>query len=383
MKILVLGNGFDLAHKLPTTYKNFLDFTRVIYEFLTGNINEVNWDGINTVIKNEIFESSGDKRANLFSQEKMWLSLIENNFWLSHFQNCYINDGWIDFENEISRVIQVIEDTIKNESYNDTDSNFQMGYNLETEAVEAKYQEEIIFAYENTTSYNPKRLLKDTLEKLQLDLDKLIRALELYLVDYVGKVKVHFISPDIDIIRPDFILSFNYTNTYNNVYKPIDINKIDFIHGKASSTSTLETNNMVLGVDEYLPEERKDKDVMFVAYKKYYQRIFKSTGSLYKNWVESMDGPAYKEGNGDILLFPDNHEVHIFGHSLDVTDKDVLRDMILSPYAQTIIYYLDKKDFGRKITNLVRVIGPDELVKRTGGESKTIVFKPQSEMNQR
>ncbi|RKI77037.1 hypothetical protein D7V90_19715 [bacterium 1xD42-87] len=27
MNILVIGNGFDLAHGLPTTYKDFLRFT--------------------------------------------------------------------------------------------------------------------------------------------------------------------------------------------------------------------------------------------------------------------------------------------------------------------------------------------------------------------
>lgn len=27
MGILLIGNGFDLAHKLPTTYKDFLDFS--------------------------------------------------------------------------------------------------------------------------------------------------------------------------------------------------------------------------------------------------------------------------------------------------------------------------------------------------------------------
>lgn len=34
MEILLIGNGFDIEHKLPTTYKNFLDFcekTRYIY----------------------------------------------------------------------------------------------------------------------------------------------------------------------------------------------------------------------------------------------------------------------------------------------------------------------------------------------------------------
>ena len=30
MNILVLGNGFDLAHGLPTTYKDFLDFANVV-----------------------------------------------------------------------------------------------------------------------------------------------------------------------------------------------------------------------------------------------------------------------------------------------------------------------------------------------------------------
>ena len=29
MNILVIGNGFDLAHGLPTTYKNFLDYAHI------------------------------------------------------------------------------------------------------------------------------------------------------------------------------------------------------------------------------------------------------------------------------------------------------------------------------------------------------------------
>ena len=32
MNILIIGNGFDLAHNLPTTYKDFL---KIIYVFLT------------------------------------------------------------------------------------------------------------------------------------------------------------------------------------------------------------------------------------------------------------------------------------------------------------------------------------------------------------
>ncbi len=29
-KILLIGNGFDLAHGLPTSYKDFLDFCKMV-----------------------------------------------------------------------------------------------------------------------------------------------------------------------------------------------------------------------------------------------------------------------------------------------------------------------------------------------------------------
>jgi hypothetical protein len=376
VKILVLGNGFDLAHGLPTKYTDFLHFSRIVLELLNGNVEEVNWLGINSKLKEVIIENTGNKRDNLYSQEDVWRNLIENNFWFTHFQNCYINDGWIDFESEISKVIQQIEDAL----INGLNPFFSIGLNLETEAIEVKYVEEIIYKLENTRSYNQDKLIDDACDKLLKDLNKLIRALELYLVDYVGNMEVDVKSPDIEGIHPTNVLSFNYTDTFNEVYVPINGVQYDFIHGKASNTSTLETNNMVIGIDEYLPDDRKDKYVKFVAYKKYYQRIFKSTGCLYKNWVDVLQGPTYKEGSGDVILIPDNHEVHIFGHSLDVTDKDVLRDLILSPYAETTIYYLDNDDLGKKITNLVKVIGPDELVKKTGGSTKTITFKQQTDM---
>lgn len=31
MKILVIGNGFDLAHELPTKYPDFLEFCKQVF----------------------------------------------------------------------------------------------------------------------------------------------------------------------------------------------------------------------------------------------------------------------------------------------------------------------------------------------------------------
>ena len=33
MNILVIGNGFDLAHELPTSYRAFLDFTKAYEKY--------------------------------------------------------------------------------------------------------------------------------------------------------------------------------------------------------------------------------------------------------------------------------------------------------------------------------------------------------------
>ena len=85
------------------------------------------------------------------------------------------------------------------------------------------------------------------------------------------------------------------------------------------------------------------------------------------------------------------HELYIFGHSLDVTDKDILRELLLNDNVNTTIFYYKRKnefgnddngrkDYGEKIRNLVKVIGPEELRRRTGGGNKTIEFRLQEDM---
>ena len=46
----------------------------------------------------------------------------------------------------------------------------------------------------------------------------------------------------------------------------------------------------------------------------------------------------------------------------------------------TTIFYHSKEELGKKIANLVKIIGQDELIKRTGGNTKIIEFVQQNEM---
>lgn len=408
MEILVLGNGFDLAHKLPTQYRDFLHFVKVIKQMVNGvQLKAIDWGNINLDVKKLMNDNLGNKRDNLYSQVDMWKDLVEENFWIDYFiQNeSYIKENWIDFESEISKVIQDFDSdlyvsdskrrNIKDEMVNLSNSFLRNRYEKYT--LTGRSTDICIGQDNQSITYEEIR------DNLYRDLQKLIRALEIYLVQYVEKLDVQENVPEIERLKPDHILSFNYTDTYKKFYDKDMIkkeDKYDFIHGKTDISHTIENCNLVLGIDEYLPKKRRDKEIEFVSFKKYYQRIYKETGSRFLNWIERIEAEnkrynksitelkkELKENHGkgydgletrknlqNIRENRPKHHIYIFGHSLDVTDKDILKSLICCDNVYTQIYYYNDTAHAQQVANLVKVIGEKELIKRTGGPSKTIEF---------
>lgn len=75
MNILVIGNGFDLAHGLPTKYRDFLEFVKVIKQVIRicngENSLDIDWGNTNSQIK-ELMKKNMEKiQDNLFSKDKM------------------------------------------------------------------------------------------------------------------------------------------------------------------------------------------------------------------------------------------------------------------------------------------------------------------------
>lgn len=294
--------------------------------------------------------------------------LINNNFWIKYFLHEFENlkildNNWIDFEKKIA--------------------NFVIDLNQNKERVVSKCGCYITgLAYGHTS---------EVIEMMDYDLKRFILLLEIYLCVYIQNTECKKILKDVCDLKIQYVISFDYTNTYERVYGKGKRVIYDYIHGKADIKNTIESNNMVLGIDEFLPDDKKDKDIEFIAFKKYYQRIYKGTGCKYKELVdqikesweeESIEGKAeirkcISSGN---LKNNKIHNLYIFGHSLDVTDKDVLRDLVLNDNVYTTIFYHSKAELGRKIANLVKVIGQDELIRRTGGSTRTIEFKEQQKM---
>lgn len=375
MNILIIGNGFDLEHGLPTRYWDFLSFCNYILKNEGRDVkddifNELH-NSIQEYIQKNIINNSDDENEMIREIKE----IIRGNIWINYFINNeqHNNKGWIDFENEICEVIKALDYFKKYRKRKRKSSEKIVIDDRELYMKAWDFLDSIIPQLKNRTHGDFTDInefydetAKNIIDELNKDLNNLIRGLEIYLEECVEKIQIEFISPDISSIsRVDKILSFNYTSTFNRAYKS-DNCEIDYIHGSLDISKDVSQNNMVLGIDEYLNENEKNIDLDFIQFKKYFQRIYKKTGCSYKKWIEEMN--EYSSYNNNL---------YIFGHSLDITDKDILKELILINNMRTTIFYLNNDVYAQQIANMVKIIGQDELINRVYGSNPSIIFKQQ------
>lgn len=121
-----------------------------------------------------------------------------------------------------------------------------------------------------------------------------------------------------------------------------------YIHGKAGE------NNIVLGFEEYLDDDKKDKNWHVSALKNIFKEYIRKLVVLIRSGF-----PKRKKN------------IYIFGHSLAVSRKDVLKEFILNKKVKTTIYYYSEEAYAQQIINLVEIIGQDVLIEKVYGKKST------------
>lgn len=404
MNILVIGNGFDLAHGFPTRYIDFLQFLYYVKDgidyidesrsgdldfYLLDKKSEMNHNKLNTSLI-EFIESFLYKYSDnqLTQNEYKTIEIVKDNLWINYFTNdIVINDaiskGWIDFENYISSIVKTLnndlDEVIKLESI--------VAKELEASDYELRYMGKIFYCLYNkknnidylylllasrASKYNNDfdlfELFKNCkidehyykkyiIKPLDDDLNKFSCVLEFYLDSFINNLTSKSI-PLFKSLNVDCILSFNYTNTYNRFYDKENLKTYHYIHGKSHKNSIF-NSNIVLGIDDYLIGNDANEKIDFIRFKKYFQRIHKKTGSQYKVWL-----------NTDA-----KNNIYFFGHSLDITDKEILNELIMNPNSTSFIYYCDDEMNAQQISNLVRVIGKSNLLDKVSSLTPSIYFK--------
>ena len=130
MNMLIIGNGFDLAHERPTTYADFLQFLYYILsakEYLGDKAEFESHLVIKSPTVRQYILSSFDTRKNPKSEyvgntnnaiQELY-NCLDKNVWYEYFSAIWREDSingrnWIDFEQEILEVIDFFDHAIKN-----------------------------------------------------------------------------------------------------------------------------------------------------------------------------------------------------------------------------------------------------------------------------
>lgn len=315
--------------------------------------------------------------------------IIKNNSWAIYYQLCGAEiDGWIDFEREMYPVLdlfaQIFEApyVVRSKEENsvhgrarikvsDIDQKSQNAAKLLPKYI-SDWDPHFYYVDQEYATVQYGILKKKLLASLKLELDEFIEALEIYLHEFVDHRALTGLK-QIAEIKADYVISFNYTLT-ERLYGVSD-EDTHHIHGRIRERLSAGMNNMVLGVNE-----RQNQNLDFIYFVKYFQRIQKKSGTEYKKHVKRK----MRAQSGIVYRQP--YQLHIYGHSLDSTDEDVIKYAIGDmdengnfrlKADKVFIYYYSQADFEQKVINLIDLYG--RSVVEAYMESGEFLFVPISD----
>lgn len=337
--ILVLGNGFDLSRGYKTKYKDFISFIK----------------------------ENGYKKFRIDSQQ---FEEIKNN---NHFIK-YLCDKdfelWSDVETEMHRIISSIQEVYNKQvekefKYYPRYRNHKGAIEIETDNEFTKY---VLSIFDLSEEYSRKILypekyvdyingikwdkLNDFLLK---ELDDFKKELFFYLRNYVPLIqeknskKTSEKNSDIKDIKPDHIITFNYTDFYKQDFP--DCSDVIYVHGN------LNDGTIVLGYEDDSSDENE-----YIQFKKYFQRLKYQLKPISREDEMFNKNDIFLEGL-DIEEKMKNN-IYFYGLSFDITDEDYIKELFSVNNATFFIYYLDSADYEHKTINLIRILGKKELLEK-------------------
>lgn len=388
-KLILVGNGFDLAHGLPTTYRSFLnDFWRNFQ--LNHNNQEIknlididySYNGYFNFGNNSI-ESFDDLFLNLKSYCKYDSFIFEEEHFVARdkFKNIF------RFKSDFFRIINLkssIQDwvDIENEYYSQLKKVIRLKFgNYQEEKLHAARKEKVIKLnkeFEDLKNLFEKYLLKEICDKFDfkntenpkewIEICELLKPIIFSKTPYfkgkISKLSKEFsFQEDEDrikeyeadilsksdfepIIFKSLILSFNYTPTvlaYNNYINRDfgqDICSYNYIHGELKSTK----NKINFGFGDEIDSSYKEiENIGDNEYLKNFKSFQYSNTQNYDDLLRYIDSEKF--------------QVYISGHSCGLSDRVLLNTIFEHDNCRSIkVYYHKKDESNNNYTDIVQNI---------------------------
>ena len=369
--VLVIGNGFDLYHFLPTRYVDFLRVVKRLIELensgmlLRCQYIKYLWGPDSPIYQNDeyiqkCYEIHSRKMQSVELNRDRIKDLVEiskSNIWINYFQLCLEKDmGWIDFEKEIGKVLIAVQKLFLLDGQIKDLINgivFEQISSLDLSTIDILEHLPFVDNTNGTVRLKKEYCKKNIgdeyyiainkeliFEQLEEGLEKLAKAICIYLKEFVQKIAIDKRSDNSVFYNINKVLNFNYTDTYSKLYN--ENTEIKFIHGCINN----EEKGIVLGINNDSKDELEEMDAGLIRFKKYYQRAIKDTFYSVDDFLDNKDV---------------QYKVSIVGHSIDITDKDILVGLMNHPTTKIKIYYHDKKAHSQQIVNLISLVGKSEF----------------------
>ena len=392
--ILVIGNGFDLANKYKTKYGHFISFIKFAINLdISYKENEETKEFREFLIENR-------KAFTSFESFEEFKKIAANNSFSKHFVKMEENlVYWVDVEEEIRNIISDISKVFCDDYEDNKYVKFDTFYRCYLQECDARIEKNLSefgliedIPFFSKTKIKPGLVIEvdnkrpklnaqffDSVNKvnwnelssyLENELNNFKKLLIIYLRDYVPKIKE--ISDDsIDElaknqllkINPDFIVTFNYTDFYKDIF---DMDKIMYpIHVHGDFTIY---NQIVLGY-----EDNDSISTRFIRFKKFFQCLQYKIPPLkleigilnedYKlhnfiRFILTLKGLASRK----TFKYYSKKEIHFYGVSFDITDDEYIKYLYNIKNSRKYFYYYNNNDYDRKMINLINLFGKDRIL---------------------
>lgn len=401
--VVILGNGFDISLGLKTSYADFIKFIDKFTESVIQQSKKTNNAGDNSwtfeknyidIIENTfgILNNPKEKRYDkeLYEMKELFLryfhtyqafEAISNNAFIKYLKflqkkSDIYETNWNNIERAIMELAEAVEYLIENVGqknvkdflYNQMATDTLIPFKSFSNYLAFYFiREHFEFPLENSIDYSDSAPIKNINKQLLEELEYLTLLLEFYLI-YVQKRQFSTIqSTEFTNFLKDIgnkkIITFNYTQTAEEIFKELKSDDIHHIHGRVRTgeySSSNKNNNMIFGIED---KEVTEINTNVIGYQKFYQRIVKQTGSKYESFFGSE--------------LENITNVIIFGHSVDPVDKEIFDNIfrisridnnssVKNP--RFIVVYHDEQAKREITKNLAIILGKDRLIRLTGQE---------------
>ncbi|MDB0616042.1 AbiH family protein [Tenacibaculum dicentrarchi] len=330
--IVIIGNGFDLAHGLKTSYNDFANYylEEIILNEITKNIDKSTI--INNNFKKKIKEVTFLKENPSMEsfQKKLSINLIKDkkDTELQIFIKILITKKNQEIKKSINDKLYLLQNILTNSFLAKLYSNsFENWFD-----IEQAYYDELLNIFHDKYNDEDQPLFVERIDALNLDFQEIKEALKKYLNDKIkpthnGAVDHSFENHFIDRENISFI-NFNYTNTINCYRHSVNLNLNKNIH---IHNSLFE--DIIFGYGD-------DTDEM-------YQKMKASKNNSFLKYFKTFDylkSKNYRKVLNQLAAFKDGYDVLVIGHSLGGTDKTILKTILDDDSCQNI-ELLKRSDF--------------------------------------